>query len=392
MGSFIKEFLGRLIDYLIILFLPKNKRDTGYLLLIRLDSIGDYVLFRNFIAVLKNSEKFKNYKIIFAGNIIWKDIAEELDYEYIEKFVWIDLKKFTNPLYRHKKLKELSSFGYEYVISPVNSRRFFYGDAIVRAVKGKKKIGSEGDLSIITKRQKKLGDKYFTRLVPSRNEIIFEFHRNKEFFEELLGTRLNIKKPEINIKQEDSVVLSDLGLKNGFVVLFIGASENYKIWDVENFAKAAEYIKNKYNLEIVLCGGKNDIKYAIKFQSFFNGKYSNLVGKTSLMDFTDILSKSRLLITNDTFAQHLAVALRLNNIIVLYNGNDFGRFVPYPAEIVKGLKYVVVFHPEIARDMEGYKKLAKTYGFKSRLNINDIKAEEVIEKIDEILNSKIESE
>ena len=141
MGSFIKEFLGRLIDYLIILFLPKNKRDTGYLLLIRLDSIGDYVLFRNFIAVLKNSEKFKNYKIIFAGNIIWKDIDEELDYEYIEKFVWIDLKKFTNPLYRHKKLKELSSFGYEYVISPVNSRRFFYGDAIVRAVNGKKKIG-----------------------------------------------------------------------------------------------------------------------------------------------------------------------------------------------------------------------------------------------------------
>ena len=42
--------------------------------------------------------------------------------------------------------------------------------------------------------------------------------------------------------------------------------------------------------------------------------------------------------------------------------------------------------------MEGYKKLAKTYGFESRLNINDIKVEEVIEKIDEILNSKIESE
>jgi ADP-heptose:LPS heptosyltransferase len=355
------------------------------LLLIRLDSIGDYILFRNFIAVLKNSEKFRNYKFIFAGNIIWKDISEELDKEYIEKFIWVDLKKFTNPLYRFKKLRELSYFGYDYVISPVHSRRFFYGDAIVKFVNAKEKIGSEGDLSIMTMRQKKIADKYFTKLIDSENEIIFEFYRNKRFFENLIGIELEIKKPEINFEYKNSDVLNKFGIKEGFVVLFIGASENHKVWDAENFVKVAEYINNKYNLKIVLCGGKNDVKYADKFKSFFKGEYLDLTGMTSLIDFAKILSKSNLLITNDTFAQHLAVAINLKNIIVLFNGNDFGRFVPYPEEMVKNLNYNVIFHPEIERDIESYGKIAKNYGFKSNLNVNEIKYEEVIKKIEKIL-------
>ena len=381
----IKEFSGQFIDYFINLILPKNKISGGYLLLIRLDSIGDYILFRNFIAVLKNSEKFRNYKFIFAGNIIWKDISEELDKEYIEKFIWVDLKKFTNPLYRFKKLRELSYFGYDYVLSPVQSRRFFYGDAIVKFVNAKEKIGSEGDLSIMTMRQKKIADKYFTKLIDSENEIIFEFYRNKRFFENLIGIELEIKKPEINFEYKNSDVLNKFGIKEGFVVLFIGASENHKVWDAENFVKVAEYINNKYNLKIVLCGGKNDVKYADKFKSFFKGEYLDLTGMTSLIDFAKILSKSNLLITNDTFAQHLAVAINLKNIIVLFNGNDFGRFVPYPEEMVKNLNYNVIFHPEIERDIESYGKIAKNYGFKSNLNVNEIKYEEVIKKIEKIL-------
>ena len=381
----IKESSGQFIDYFINLILPKNKISGGYLLLIRLDSIGDYILFRNFIAVLKNSEKFRNYKFIFAGNIIWKDISEELDKEYIEKFIWVDLKKFTNPLYRFKKLRELSYFGYDYVISPVHSRRFFYGDAIVKFVNAKEKIGSEGDLSIMTMRQKKIADKYFTKLIDSENEIIFEFYRNKRFFENLIGIELEIKKPEINFEYKNSDVLNKFGIKEGFVVLFIGASENHKVWDAENFVKVAEYINNKYNLKIVLCGGKNDVKYADKFKSFFKGEYLDLIGMTSLIDFAKILSKSNLLITNDTFAQHLAVAINLKNIIALFNGNDFGRFVPYPEEMVKNLNYNVIFHPEIERDIESYGKIAKNYGFKSNLNVNEIKYEEVIKKIEKIL-------
>lgn len=381
----IKESSGQFIDYFINLILPKNKISGGYLLLIRLDSIGDYILFRNFIAVLKNSEKFRNYKFIFAGNIIWKDISEELDKEYIEKFIWVDLKKFTNPLYRFKKLRELSYFGYDYVISPVHSRRFFYGDAIVKFVNAKEKIGSEGDLSIMTMRQKKIADKYFTKLIDSENEIIFEFYRNKRFFENLIGIELEIKKPEINFEYKNSDVLNKFGIKEGFVVLFIGASENHKVWDAENFVKVAEYINNKYNLKIVLCGGKNDVKYADKFKSFFKGEYLDLTCMTSLIDFAKILSKSNLLITNDTFAQHLAVAINLKNIIVLFNGNDFGRFVPYPEEMVKNLNYNVIFHPEIERDIESYGKIAKNYGFKSNLNVNEIKYEEVIKKIEKIL-------
>jgi len=92
------------------------------LLIIRLDAIGDYVLFRNYIEVLKNSEKYKDYKITLVGNIAWKSIAEELDSKYIDNFIWTDREKFEkNFIYRYKKLKKISSKGYDVVINPTYS-------------------------------------------------------------------------------------------------------------------------------------------------------------------------------------------------------------------------------------------------------------------------------
>ena len=38
--------------------------NTKTLLLLRLDSIGDYVLFRNFMSEIKRSDKYRDYKIV----------------------------------------------------------------------------------------------------------------------------------------------------------------------------------------------------------------------------------------------------------------------------------------------------------------------------------------
>ncbi|MGC8735038.1 MAG: glycosyltransferase family 9 protein, partial [bacterium] len=122
------------------------------ILLVRLDAIGDYILFRNFIEVLKNSEKYKGYKITLVGNIAWKEIAEFLDKNFVEEFIWVDVKKFLeSTIYRFKVLKEISKKTYKVVIHPTYSRTFD-ADAIVRIANAEEKIGSIGDLSNISKR------------------------------------------------------------------------------------------------------------------------------------------------------------------------------------------------------------------------------------------------
>ncbi|MCS7232152.1 MAG: hypothetical protein RMJ67_08460, partial [Elusimicrobiota bacterium] len=178
--TIIKLLLYRLIDFLLPV---PGKIRPNTLLLVRLDEIGDYVLFRNFIEMLKRSEKYKNYSVTLVGNMAWKDLSEKLDGKFIDKFIWIDKKKFAkNLLYRYKKLKEIRSNGYEVVIAPVYSRDFFYNDSIVRIVNAKEKIGNSGNLANMKKWQKILGDKYYTKLIPSRDEVMFEFYRNREFF------------------------------------------------------------------------------------------------------------------------------------------------------------------------------------------------------------------
>jgi ADP-heptose:LPS heptosyltransferase len=384
MFSKIKNITKFITYYFINLFIiPSKNIKQNTLLLIRLDAIGDYVLFRNCIEILKNSKKYKNYKITLIGNIAWKNLAEKLDSQFIDEFIWIDNKKFNkNLIYRYKKLKEITSKGYEILIHPTYSREFFVGDNVVKVVNVKEKIGSIGDLSNIKKWQKNISDKYYTKLIPTKNEIMFEFYRNKEFFENLLGEKINLQKPFIKLKSKKL----DFNLPENYAILFIGASAKFRKWNIKNFVQIGKFLRETYKYNIVLCGGPSDKEDATIFKKYANYEYIDLVGKTSLIDFLYVIYNGNLIIANETSAPHFAVALEMTNIFVIYNGNHFGRFTPYPKEIAPN--YHVIYHPEIEKNLENYKKLSNSYGYGSNLNINEISIESVENKIKKVLNDK----
>lgn len=383
----IKEITKYFIYFLINkLVKPSLNIESKSILLIRLDAIGDYVLFRNFIEILKTNTKYKDYSITLVGNEVWKSLSKELDNEYIDNFVWLNRSRFASDFeYRYKKLKEITSQGYEIILSPVYSREFFYGDNIVKLVTAREKIGNVGDLSNIKKWQKNISDKYYTKLIPARNEIIFEFYRNKEFFENLFGEEINIKKPYIDCKLLMKVNNS-FELPEIFVALFIGASNESRKWPVEKFIEVGNHLKQKYGFEIILCGGIEDLKTAERFNKIIDeNNFINLIGKTSLIDMLMIIKKASFLISNETFVPHVCVALD-TPVLVISNGNHFGRFVPYPSEMTD--KYFVIYHPEIEKDLKNYQKLINSYGYGSKLDINEISTNNVIEKLDKIFNCR----
>ena len=372
----------KLIIYYIVSLLVFSSKEIKpkSILLIRLDAIGDYVLFRNFIKVLKEGEKYKDYKITLLGNSAWKSLSEELDAEYVDDFIWIDRNKFSKDfVYRYKKLKEITACGYEIVLSPAYSREFFYADAIVRLIYANEKIGSIGDTSNISAWQKNISYGYYTKLVPEKDELMFEFSRSKEFFENLLHVRLDIKKPHIDLKPKKL----PFKLPQKYAILFIGASSSFRKWNIERFARVGEYLKERYSYEIVLCGAPSDSKEALKFGEYFKDEYIDLVGKTSLVDLLHVIYNGNIIIANETSAPHFAVALEMANIFVISNGNHYGRFTPYPNDV--GKSYHVIYHPKIEKDLDDYKKLSNSYGFGSDLNIDDITKEMVIGKINSII-------
>lgn len=377
LSSFLFIYLIKFMNF----FRRPHKQDKS-IILMRLDAIGDYLLFRNFIEILKNSMKFKEYKITLLGNIRWKNLAEFLDSKYIDNFIWIDPAKFNkNPLYKFKTLKELSKYSWEILINPVYSRTFDM-DLLVKVIKAEEKIGSIGNLSNIKKWQKKISDKYYHKLLPATEEIIFEFYRNKEFFENLLEEKIDISKPFIDDNDLNKIELN-VKLPPKFFLIFLGGGAKFRRYSVDNWIRIVKKIHSNYSIPIVLCGGHSEVNDSLKFIEKYSKNIINIVNKTSLTEMIKIVEKAELVLSNESFVPHLCVALN-KQVIVVSNGNHFGRFTPYPKSMTKN--YYAIYHPEVEKDLENYEKLSNAYQFISKLNINEIDYEKVISKIEEVLN------
>lgn len=355
---------------------PVSKFEEKSLILIRLDAIGDYILFRNFIKTLKENEAYKDYKVTLCGNIQWKEIAETFDRAYIDHYIWIDRIRFgRNLIYRYRKLKEITSKGYEIAIQPVYSREFIFGDSIIKRVHAKDKVGSIGDLKNIARWQKRLSDKYYNKLISTTKGIIFEFYRNKEFFEKFLDTRIELDKPSLDL----SAVSSSRAFPENSFILFIGANETCRKWSPKHFAEVAKFISENYGLKGVICGTVSDRKGAKKIKKLLaEVEAYDYTGRTTLVELAFIISRAKLLVSNETLAPHIAVAVGTPAVVVS-NGNHFGRFTPYPTEM--SVKYYPVYHPHIENNLDKYQELSERYEYGSKLNINDIRPLKVIETI-----------
>jgi len=366
---------------------PSRRIGEKSLLLVRIDLIGDYVLFRNFIQALKQDPQYQGYQFTLLGNSAWRGLFEKLDAQFFEEVLWLDMERFNRGLvYRWQKLREITRQGYEVVVSPVYSRDFWNVDSIVKLVRAREKIGSVGDLSNLTRRQKRRSDRYYTRLLPAAGEVVFEFDRNREFFQHLLNRPLPMPRPEIAVQPSGTSLDPSLA----YAVFFIGGSSPSKKWGLGNFAQVGKHLIDNHGLEIVLCGAAPDRPGVEALAQDFDFSFTDLVGKTSLWELAQVIAKANLMLSNDTMAPHLAAALGKDKVFVVYSGNYYGRCLPYPGEISRGVQ--VICHPQIRRDPQAFKAVSNAYGFVNRLDINRISPQSVIDEIDDVLLGQARAE
>ncbi len=343
-----------------------NARIKSGIVIIRLDAIGDYLLFRNFLYEFKKSTQFAKYKITLIGNQAWKDIAETFDGGVIDKFIWLDCSQMRkNKKYLSFKLIHLTSIRYEYLIVPTYSRDFI-GDILAIGMPAKYKIASIGDLSNITKESKQITDKYYSKLVPAKTGVLFEFERNREFFQNLFAAKLDTK---FYIKALITQFHNRFGT---YVILFVGASTKNRQWSRTNFMALAQWLYTVYGVNVLVCGGVADLAY---FDERTVAPYlHNLIGKTSLVEMVDLLSLAKFVVSNETSIPHMCIALDVP-VFVIYNGDHYGRFTPYPQDLTH--KYNVIYHPQIEQNMDNYLRISNKPGYTTNLNIDEITLEVV---------------
>lgn len=172
-------------------YTKSNHTPSNTLIIIRLDAIGDYMLFRNFLSLIRST--YPTHHITLVGNIAWKDLSLCLDKQYYNCAFFIDRNIYYKRIfYTIKVLRQLKTKHYDILLSPTFSR-----DKITiqlsLAIHATQKIAPLGDCINLEKESKIKSDRIFTQLTPSKPSTLFEFYRNQEFFSHFLQQEVNVK-------------------------------------------------------------------------------------------------------------------------------------------------------------------------------------------------------
>jgi ADP-heptose:LPS heptosyltransferase len=304
-------------------FFARLRKPAKRLLLIKTDAIGDYILFRNFIEVAKHSEKYKHYSIDLLGNKLWQDVTLKYDKQFLNEVYFIAPNSFYEaPLNTLKLGWRLFLNNYEVVLQPTYTR-VFITDGLAALTAAKQIIGYESDNEGIVPRYKNKTDKFYTQKLILPQDVYFEFHRNRFFFETELKTTLAIKQPSFEGKGKD---------KKGIAIL-PGAGEFKRGWEKEKFLDLIKLLLEHTTQPVYLIGGPGEVQNGdYLLQNLPAGSVKSFINKTSLPQMIEVIGNSTLLIANETSAIHIAVATQTPSVCIL-GGGHFERFAPYPDDV-----------------------------------------------------------
>jgi len=357
--------------------LSPQKIQPKKLLLVKTNEIGDYILWRNVLPYIKNSEKYTGFHITLLGNSAWKDFFETFDSANVDDIIWVNRKLFKSKItYRYRLLKTIRKAGFEIVINTITSRCKREDDAFVLALNKSYKIGNTSDPTNVLSFEKGYDKNLYNQLYNTENAV-FEFEKNVVFTEYLLQAKLpEGLKPKINV---DLLLPKELEGKKYFIV-FTGSSRIEKIWPTENFISVTTYVAGNYPLIPVTCGSKSDEKFVGNFLKNYNGEVINMCGKTSLVQFANILKHANFLISIDTGAVHIAATVGCP-VFGIFNGTRYGRFAPYPSYIASN--FYSLFPDEVDVDIKNG-NISK-YTLMSPIPYSAVSAQKVIAAIDHFL-------
>ncbi len=313
-----------IIDSIVMLYSSPSNRNR--ILVIRIDAIGDFILWLDAAKNIRKLYPKGQYEVVLLGNEIWTSLAEDLP--YFDRVCSLNVQRFiTNPAYRYKMLRELRKAGFGVVIQPTFSRVFLTGDAIAHVSGAAEKIAYHGDYSNIKPWQKRISDRWYTRIITSDNRPLMELERNAEFMRKLGLKDFCADVPELPVSAPLPKSMRD----TDYYVLAPGSGLDMKRWPTSNFVKLAQNVYHATGWMGVICGSPGEKILGKMLAEDAGIPMQDWTGHTSLRELIAIIDGAHLLIGNDTGAVHIAAAVSTPAVCIL-GGGHYGRFMPYQLE------------------------------------------------------------
>jgi len=297
------------------------------LLVVRMDGIGDMMLFRQSLDHYAGAFGVDKAEITVLGCDSWKAIADNVFDGY--RVITIDEHAYARKLmYRFRVNLMVRRLAPKIAVCDSYLRRAMMADSLVWASAASRTVVSMPYVNEPTRSE-------FTYYLSQVDEIIdtgpyptHEIHRHFRFVSSVAGKRVAPEPPRIDWPDRKPAIAAD----GPYAVINPGSNEPGRRWPFASYVAVAEKLL-AMGWRVVFVGSRDERWDAALLDDIARRPgVSDMTGRTTLAELMDLMNHARLVISNDTGPAHLSIALG-SPALVIVGGGHFTSFVPYPPNV-----------------------------------------------------------
>lgn len=185
---------------------------------------------------------------------------------------------------------------------------------------------------------------------------------------ELLPAREGLKEVETLLDENDVD-------KENYVVLVPGSTVEAKCWPVSSFAELADKIFSKFGSTVVATGVASEKGVVARLEKQSRVRVVDFAGVTNIPQLVSLLSRAKVVVSNDTGPAHIARALGVGVVLVVGHTNP-GRVGPYG-------------RPEAVAAIDAQSRGRAVESDQARHGIANVGVDEVFEKVCEQFEKEV---
>ena len=306
-------------DALIRGFMYRSKEhNTKRVIIVLHQLIGDAVVISG--SLQEYPKIFADYDVIYlARPSVIEFMKSVIPYAHELNFEPVDFTRFIEDYAYYREISAKYRCSADILIVPATSPG---AEIFSCASDASRKIASVRPADITSSVLMRLLPKYaYTEKIrPDPNEMTFQRHRQLLHY---LGDK-DFKARLPRLKSEPRIID-----EAEYCVICPGASKSERWWPVERFAAIIDYVNEELNMNVHLCGGKDEAGLEDGLHVKHPERVISHAGKTNFTEWSSIIQYASLFIGNDSGTAHLAAAHRVRTVCIT---GDY-EFVIFPYKV-----------------------------------------------------------